>query len=133
MVSNESQYPFLSAALRSETAFDASYGNAKTIVGTGPSMPEIQSRSDAKLANEAARELAHRSIPGALAYLILLVVPISATSYARDYPRSFLATAALILLFATARLVFAWWLAQQRDSSPGWRWWGFLIGTYGWC
>jgi signal transduction histidine kinase/CheY-like chemotaxis protein/HPt (histidine-containing phosphotransfer) domain-containing protein len=131
MVSNESQYPFLRASMRSETAFDAPYGNAKTIVGTGPSMPETQSTTGPQLANEATRELAHRSIPGALAYLILLVVPISATSYARDYPRSFLATAALILLFATARLVFAWWMVQPHNGSQDWRWWGFLIGTYG--
>ncbi len=131
MVSNESQYPFLPASMRTETAFDAPHGSAKTIVGTGPSMPETQSTTGAQLANEAGRELAHRSIPGALAYLILLVVPISATSYARDYPRSFLATAALILLFATARLVFAWWMVQQHDGSQDWRWWGFIIGTYG--
>jgi two-component system, sensor histidine kinase and response regulator len=128
MVSNESQYPFLPASMRSKTAFD---GNAKAIVGTGLSMPETQSTTGAQLANEAARELAHRSIPGALAYLILLVVPISATSYARDFPRSFLGAAGLILLFATARLVFAWWLAQQHDGSHDWRWWGFLAGTYG--
>ena len=81
-------------------------------------------------ANEAARELAYRSIPGALAYLILLLVPISATSYARDYPRTFLAAGASIFLFATARLVFAWWMAQHQGTRS-WRWWGFLIGTYG--
>ncbi len=81
-------------------------------------------------ANEAARELAYRSIPGALAYLILLLVPISATSYARDYPRTFLAAGASIFLFATARLVFAWWMTQHQGTRS-WRWWGFLIGTYG--
>ena len=81
--------------------------------------------------NEAARELAHRSIPGALAYLILLVIPISATSYVRDYPKTFLVTGVLILLFATARLVFAWWIAEQLDAQNNWRWWGVLVGTYG--
>ena len=81
--------------------------------------------------NEAVRELAHRSVPGALAYLILLVIPISATPYVRDYPKTFLVTGVLILLFATARLVFAWWIAEQHDGRNDWRWWGFLVGTYG--
>ena len=94
-------------------------------------MPDSQSTTGATpLANEAARELAYRSIPGALAYLILLLVPISATTYARDYPRTFLVAGGAILLFATARLVFAWWLAQHQEPRS-WRWWGFLIGTYG--
>ena len=94
-------------------------------------MPDMQATSGAQVGNEAARELAYRSIPGALAYLILLVVPISATSYARDFPKTFLAIGASILLFATARLVFAWWMAQHYDERRGWRWWGFLVGTYG--
>jgi|SRR5579871_3077832 len=81
-------------------------------------------------AEEAARELAYRSIPGALAYLILLLVPISATSYARDYPRTFLLAAAAIFLFATARLLSAWWMSQHHEQGT-WQWWGFLVGTYG--
>src|SRR5579864_2226336 len=93
-------------------------------------MPDAPSKTGATLANEAARELAYRSIPGALAYLILLLVPISATSYARDYPGTFLAAGTAIFLFATARLVFAWWMAQHQDQTS-WRWWGFLVGTYG--
>jgi signal transduction histidine kinase/DNA-binding response OmpR family regulator len=93
-------------------------------------MPETQPTSSIP-SNEAARELAYRSIPGALAYLILLVVPISATSYARDFPKTFLAIGATILLFATARLLFAWWMAQHYDEPRAWRWWGFLAGTYG--
>jgi signal transduction histidine kinase len=94
-------------------------------------MSDLQSTPGATPpANEAARELAYRSIPGALAYLILLLVPISATSYARDYPRAFLAAGASIFLFATARLVFAWWMAQHQGARS-WRWWGFLVGTYG--
>jgi two-component system, sensor histidine kinase and response regulator len=93
------------------------------------SAPQFNSAA-APPANEAARELAYRSIPGALAYLILLLVPISATSYARDYPRAFLAAGASIFLFATARLVFAWWMAQHQETRS-WRWWGFLVGTYG--
>jgi len=94
-------------------------------------MSDLQSTSGAAPpANEAARELAYRSIPGALAYLILLLVPISATSYARDYPRAFLAAGASIFIFATARLVFAWWMTQHQGTRS-WRWWGFLIGTYG--
>ncbi len=94
-------------------------------------MSGTQPTSGTPMGNEAARELAYRSIPGALAYLILLVVPISATSYARDFPKTFLAIGASILVFATARLVFAWWMAQHCDESSGWRWWGFLAGTYG--
>ncbi len=94
-------------------------------------MPETNPTPQTHLADEAGRELAHRSIPGALAYLILLVVPISATSYARDYPRTFLLAAGLILLFATARLVFAWWVAREYDGRGDWRWYGFLIGTHG--
>src|SRR5690349_3063610 len=94
-------------------------------------MPETNTTPQAHLADEAGRELAQRSIPGALAYLILLVVPISATSYARDYPKSFLAAASLILLFATARLVFAWWVAREYSGRGDWRWYGFLIGTHG--
>jgi len=94
-------------------------------------MSDLQSTPGAAPpANEAARELAYRSIPGALAYLILLLVPISATSYARDYPRTFLAAGASIFLFATARLLFAWWMAQHQGVRS-WRWWGFLTGTYG--
>jgi two-component system, sensor histidine kinase and response regulator len=100
-------------------------------VGTNAIMPDTQPTSGVPLGNEAARELAYRSIPGALAYLILLVVPISATSYARDFPKTFLAVGASILLFATARLVFAWWMAQHYDEPRSWRWWGFLVGTYG--
>ncbi len=94
-------------------------------------MPDTTSTTQAQLADEAGRELAQRSIPGALAYLILLVVPISATSYARDYPRTFLTAAGLILLFASARLVFAWWAVRRLESRQDWRWWGLLIGTYG--
>src|SRR5258708_13191225 len=94
-------------------------------------MPDTHSTARTYSADEAGRELAHRSIPGALAYLILLVVPISATSYARDYPRTFLVAAGLILLFATARLVFAWWVAREYDGRGNWRWYGFLIGTHG--
>ena len=93
-------------------------------------MPSAESKTTTSPANEAARELAYRSIPGALAYLILLLVPISATSYARDYPKTFLIAAATIFLFATARLVFAWWVAQHQEQGS-WRWWGFLAGTYG--
>src|SRR5258708_1920307 len=96
-------------------------------------MPDTHSTARTYSADEAGRELAHRSIPGALAYLILLVVPISATSYARDYPRTFLVAAGLILLFATARLVFAWWVARGYDGRGSWRWYGFLIGTHGWA
>jgi signal transduction histidine kinase/DNA-binding response OmpR family regulator len=94
-------------------------------------MPDAKSNTGAQLASESARELAYRSIPGALAYLILLLVPISATTYARDYPKTFLVTGVLILLFASTRLVFAWWMAQHHEERRGWRWWGFLIGTYG--
>jgi signal transduction histidine kinase/CheY-like chemotaxis protein/HPt (histidine-containing phosphotransfer) domain-containing protein len=94
-------------------------------------MPDTQPTAGAPLGNEAARELAYRSIPGALAYLILLVVPISATSYARDFPKTFLAIGASILLFATTRLVFAWWMSQHHEEPSTWRWWGFLAGTYG--
>jgi signal transduction histidine kinase/CheY-like chemotaxis protein/HPt (histidine-containing phosphotransfer) domain-containing protein len=94
-------------------------------------MPDRDATTQTQPADEAGRELAHRSIPGALAYLILLVVPISATSYARDYPRTFLTAAGLILLFATARLVFAWWVANQFNGRRDWRWYGFLIGTHG--
>jgi hypothetical protein len=94
-------------------------------------MPDRNATTQTQPADEAGRELAHRSIPGALAYLILLVVPISATSYARDFPRTFLAAAGLILLFATARLVFAWWVANQYNGRRDWRWYGFLIGTHG--
>ena len=42
---------------------------------------------------------------------------------------AFLAIGASILLFATARLVFAWWMAQHYDERRGWRWWGFLVGA----
>ena len=94
-------------------------------------MPDRNATTQTQPADEAGRELAHRSIPGALAYLILLVVPISATSYARDFPRTFLAAAGLILLFATARLVFAWWVANQYNGRRDWRWYGFLVGTHG--
>jgi signal transduction histidine kinase/DNA-binding response OmpR family regulator len=94
-------------------------------------MSDTHPTAGAPLGNEAARELSYRSIPGALAYLILLVVPISATSYARDFPRTFLAIGASILLLATTRLVFAWWMAQHHDELSAWRWWGFLVGTYG--
>jgi len=93
-------------------------------------MPNAPSTISAPPANEAARELAYRSIPGALAYLILLLVPMSATSYARDYPRAFLGAGGAILLFATARLFFAWWMTQHQEPRAS-RWWGFLIGTYG--
>jgi len=94
-------------------------------------MPDTNSTTQLHLGDEAGRELAYRSIPGALAYLILLVVPISATSYARDYPRTFLAAAGMILVFATARLVFAWWVSHAYDGRRDWRWYGFLIGTHG--
>ncbi len=93
-------------------------------------MLDPQPTTGAPHSNEAARELAYRSIPGALAYLILLLVPISATTYARDYPRAFLAAGTMIFLFATARLVFAWWMTQAQLQRP-WRWFGFLVGTYG--
>src|SRR5262245_3056323 len=94
-------------------------------------MPDTNATTQIQPTDEAGRELAHRSIPGALAYVILLVVPISATSYARDYPGTFLTAAVLILLFATARLVFAWWVANAYDGRQDWRWYGFLIGTHG--
>jgi signal transduction histidine kinase len=129
MVSNDGKHPHRPVWLFHDEA--PHLAQDKLVVGTDVSMPEAQSTPEATpLANEAARELAYRSIPGALAYLILLLVPISATTYARDYPRTFLAAGAAILLFATARLVFAWWLAQHQEPRS-WRWWGFLAGTYG--
>jgi signal transduction histidine kinase/CheY-like chemotaxis protein/HPt (histidine-containing phosphotransfer) domain-containing protein len=129
MVSNESKHPARLALLRLDAI--RYVAQSKPVVGTNASMPHKQPTPDVRLGNEAARELAYRSIPGALAYLILLVVPISATSYARDFPKTFLAIGASILLFASARLVFAWSMTQHYDEPRSWRWWGFLVGTYG--
>ncbi len=128
MVSNESKHSERLVWPGQDAGLHLARG--QPVVATNASMPDAQSTIEAPPANEAARELAYRSIPGALAYLILLLVPISATTYARDYPRAFLAAGATIFLFATARLVFAWWLAQAQ-TQRSWRWSGFLVGTYG--
>ena len=94
-------------------------------------MPEPDRAVESQLDVEVSRELARRSIPGGVGYLILLVVLVSATSYLRDYPRVFLAFGALMLCCATARMFFGSVLARQHDEHAGWRRSSFLIGTYG--
>ncbi|HVP48480.1 MAG TPA: response regulator [Bryobacteraceae bacterium] len=94
-------------------------------------MPEQETMVESQVGVEASRELARRSVPGGVAYLILLVVLVSATSYLRDYPRVFLAFGILMLFCATARMLFGSVLARQHDEHADWRRSSFLIGTYG--
>ena len=94
-------------------------------------MPEQETILESQVGAEASRELARRSVPGGVAYLILLVVLVSATSYLRDYPKVFLAFGVLMLFCATARMLFGTVLARQRDERADWRRSSFLIGTYG--
>jgi len=94
-------------------------------------MPKKETTIGPQTAIEASRELARRSVPGGVAYLILLVVLVWSTSYLRDYPRVFLAFGFLMLLCATARMLFGTVLARQRDEHADWHRYSFLIGTYG--
>ena len=94
-------------------------------------MPENETAVESQVAAEASRELARRSVPGGVAYLILLVVLVWSTSYLRDYPRVFLAFGFVMLLCATARMLFGSVLARQRAERADWRRSSFLIGTYG--
>ncbi len=94
-------------------------------------MPKKETTIGPQIAIEASRELARRSVPGGVAYLILLVVLVWSTSYLRDYPRVFLAFGFLMLLCATARMLFGTVLARQREEHADWHRYSFLIGTYG--
>src|SRR5579872_3289872 len=93
-------------------------------------MPENETNNSVKSGHEAEGELARRSVPGGLAYLVLMVVLVSATSYVRDYPRILLITASLILVCASLRLVGGWFLLQ-RGAIGGWTRPLFLMGTFG--
>jgi signal transduction histidine kinase/DNA-binding response OmpR family regulator len=94
-------------------------------------MPEKEVRVGIQVSEEASRELARRSVPGGVGYLILLVVLVSGTSYLRDYPKVFLAFGFLMLLCATARMLFGSVLARQREAHIDWHRTSFLVGTYG--
>src|SRR5712692_6077454 len=116
--------------MRYETALGADV-SAKRITGQADLMPETESTVEVQLATEASRELARRSVPGGLAYLILLVVLISATSYLRDFPKIFLAFGILMLFCATMRMLVGSVLARQHEDRRDWPRFCFLIGTYG--
>jgi two-component system, sensor histidine kinase and response regulator len=94
-------------------------------------MPEKEPVIGSQVAVEASRELARRSVPGGVAYLILLVVLVWSTSYLRDYPRVFLAFGFLMLVCATARMLFGTVLARQGEKRADWQRSSFLVGTYG--
>ena len=85
---------------------------------------------------EAQKELARRSLPGAMSYFALLIVVGLFTSYPDDYPILFNSVAALLLLTGVVRVV----LARAIEIESAWteRWgrtafgWGVMLSGTVW-
>ena len=85
---------------------------------------------------EAQKELARRSLPGAMSYFALLLVVGLFTSYPDDYPILFNSVAALLLLTGMVRVVLA--RAIEMESAWTERWgraafgWGVMLSGTVW-
>lgn len=87
--------------------------------------PDVHQRYDA----EADRELAQRSIAGAMAYFVLFLILSLTTPYYRDHPLIVGVSGTLFLSIGALRLVLATHVHRSPCDTPSsWRRW-FTIGT----
>lgn len=88
--------------------------------------PEIR----AALADRADRELARRSLFGALVYFVVSVAIAVATPYPQQHPAILFTAAGLALLTGAVRTFTAWRLLRPHGGSARWAKPVFLCSTY---
>lgn len=87
---------------------------------------DLHQRYDA----EADRELAQRSIAGAMAYFVLFLILSLTTPYYRDHPLIVGITGTLLLSIGAMRFALATRVGRSHSQTPNsWHGW-FTIGTY---